>query len=78
MKREDSFDSLVADHSPDSKSLVDPSALAGNHRAGEYLRADFIAFLDGAVDIYYIAYLKVRYIFLQALAFNSIQNFCFH
>ena len=63
MKREDPFDSLVTNHSPYGERLVDTAALAGNYRTGKYLGADFITFLDPAMDVYYITYLEMRYMF---------------
>jgi hypothetical protein len=60
MKREDSFHALVIDDSADREIFVNAPAFAGNHRAGKYLRAFFIAFPDPAVNIHYITYLEVR------------------
>ena len=78
MEWEDSFDSLVVDNPPNCEILVNATALAGDYGAGKYLCTLFVAFSDTAVDIYNIAYFKVRYIFLQTFAFNRIQYFCFH
>ncbi len=78
MKRKDSFDALIINNPPDCEGFVNAAALAGDYGAGKYLRALFVAFFDAAVDIYNIAYFKVRYVFLQTFAFNRIQYFCFH
>ena len=78
MKREDSFDSLVADHASDHEGFVNTAALAGDYRSGKYLRAFLVTFFYTAVDVYNIAYFEVRYFFLQTFAFNRIQYFCFH
>lgn len=78
MKREDSFDTLVTDHSPDCEGFVNAAALAGDNCSGKYLGALFVALFYAAVDIYNIAYFEVRYFFLQTFAFNRIQYYCFH
>jgi len=60
MNRENALDALVIDNSPDRKSFVNAPAPAGNYRAGKYLFADFVAFLDKTMDINKIAYFEVR------------------
>ncbi len=78
MKREDTLDALVGDDSADSEGFVDASASAGDYRAGKYLDAFFIAFPDSAAHIYGIAYFKMRYIFLQSFALDSVEYLGFH
>jgi hypothetical protein len=72
MEREDSFDALVTDDSPDSEGLVNAPAFTGDYRAGKYLRTLFIALFDTTVNIDYITYLEVRYFVLEIFAFNSV------
>jgi hypothetical protein len=78
VKGEDSLDALIAYDSADGEGFVDTSASACDYDAGEYLQTLFVAFPDSAVDVHGIAYFEVRYIFLKAFAFNSIQHLCFH
>ena len=42
MQREDSFDALVTDHSPNGEVFVNAPSFAGNDRAGKYLRSLFL------------------------------------
>ena len=72
VQREDSFDSLVANHSPDREVFINAPAFAGNDRAGKYLCSLFLALFDTAVNLYNIAYLEVRDLTLKTLAFNGI------
>lgn len=69
---------LVIDDTPYREVLVNTTAFAGNHRAGKYLCAGFIAFLNAAMYVNDIAYFEMGNLFLQAFALNSIQHFCFH
>ena len=78
MKREDSFDTLIAYHTPNHEGFVNAASLAGDNGPGKYLSALFFALFYTAVDINNIAYFEVRYFFLQTFAFNRIQYFCFH
>jgi len=72
MQREDSFDPLVADHSPDREVFINTPAFTGNDRAGKYLRSLFIALFDTAVNLDDITYLKVRDLVLKTIAFNGV------
>jgi hypothetical protein len=72
MQREDSFDALVSDDSPDGEGFVNAPAFAGNDRAGEYLRSLFVAFFNSAVNLYDIAYLEVRDLAFKTLIFNGV------
>ena len=72
VQREDSFDSLVTDHSPDREVFVNPTAFAGYHRAGKYLRSLFVALFDPAVNLYDIAYLEMRDLALKTFALNGV------
>ena len=78
MKREDSLDALVAHDSSDGKGLVNSATSACDDYAGEYLNALLVAFLDFAAHVNRIAYFEMRYFFLKAFAFNSVQQLCFH
>ena len=73
MQRENPLDPLVINYTSYRESLVYPPAFSADYRAGKYLRPGFIAFLDPAVHVHRIAHLKVRDLFLQALALNGIQ-----
>ena len=72
MQWKNAFDALVVDDPPDCEGCVDASAFTCDDRAGEYLRADFIAFLYPAVDIDDIAHLEMGDFVLQTLAFNRV------
>ena len=72
MQREDSFDALVTDHSPDREVFINTPAFAGNDRAGKYLRSLFVALFDTAVNLDDITYLEVRDLVLETLAFNGV------
>jgi len=78
MKREDSLHTLVIYDSPHSEGFIDAATFAGDYYAGKYLNALFVAFYDSAPHIYRIAYFEMRYIFLEAFTFGSVQQFCFH
>jgi hypothetical protein len=78
MKREYSFDALATYDSPDGEHFIDSPAFTGNYRAAKYLYPLFIALFDIVMDIDPIAYLEVRYLFLQVPAFNGIHNLRFH
>jgi hypothetical protein len=60
MQREDSFDSLITDDSPNGEGLAHSAALAGYYRTGKDLKTCFVAFRDFTVHIDRITYLKVR------------------
>jgi hypothetical protein len=72
MQREDSFDALVTDHSPDCEGFVYTPAFAGDYRAGKYLSSLFVALFDTAVDLDDIAYLEVRDLALKTFALNGV------
>ena len=72
MQGEDSFDSLVTDHSPDGEVFINAPAFAGNDRAGKYLRSLFLALFNTAVNLDDITYLEVRGFVLKTLAFNGV------
>ena len=72
MQRKDSFDAFVIDDTPDGEVFVDAPAFACNDRAGEYLRSLFVALFNAAVNLYDIAYLKVRDIVFETLALNGV------
>ncbi len=72
MQREDSFDALVSDDSPDGEGFVNAPAFAGDDRAGKYLRPHFIALFDTAMNLDDITYLEMRDLALKTLAFNGI------
>jgi hypothetical protein len=72
MQREDSFDTLATDHSPDREVFVNAPAFAGDDRAGKYLRSLFVALFDPAVDLDDIAYLEVRDLALKTFALNGV------
>jgi len=72
MQREDSFDTLVTDHSPDREVFVNAPTFAGNDRAGKYLRSLFFALFNTAVNLDDITYLEVRGLVLETLAFNGV------
>ena len=78
MKWENAFDAFVIYDAPDSEILVDSPSLAAYHSSCKDLDAFLIAFLNPAVNIDYVTYLKMRYLFLEALALNGIQNCSFH
>lgn len=78
MKREDSFDTLIAYYTPNREGFVNAASFAGDNGSGKYLSSLFLAFFYTAVDIDNIAYFEVRYFFLQTFALNRIQYFCFH
>ena len=73
MEGEDSLDALVGDDSADGERFVDSAAPAGDDGAGEYLGADFVAFLYSAAHFDGVADFEVGCVFLKAFAFNSIQ-----
>ena len=72
MQREDSFDSLVTDDSPDREGFVNAPAFAGDYRAGKYLRSLFVALFDPAVNLDDITYLEVRDLALKTFALNGV------
>ena len=72
MQREDSFDSLVTDHSPDGEVFVNTPAFAGNDRTGKYLRSLFVALFDTAMNLDDITYLEMRDLVLKAFALNGV------
>ncbi len=72
MQREDSFDALVTDHSPNGEVFVNAPAFAGNDRAGKYLRSLFFALFNTAVNLDDIAYLEVRDFVLETFALNGV------
>ncbi len=72
MQREDSFDSLVTDNSPDGEVFVNAPAFAGDDRAGKYLRSLFVALFDTAMDLYDITYLEVGDLVLKTFALNGV------
>ena len=78
VKRKDSLDTLVTDHSADCKGLVNSAPFSCDHSAIESLCADLIAFFDPTADIDNIPYLEVRDIVLQALILNGIQYVSLH
>jgi hypothetical protein len=78
MNREDSFDALIGYDTPDGEGFVDSATFAGDDSAGEYLDALLVAFLDFTADVDRVAYFEMRYILLEAFAFNSIKQLCFH
>lgn len=78
IKRKDSLDALIAGKPPHGEHFVDSSAFAGDDRAGEYLDSFLIAFLDFAVHVNYVTYLKIGHIFFQAFDFYRIKQLCFH
>jgi hypothetical protein len=78
MKREDALDAFVIHDSPNREGLVHAAPLACDYRAGEDLSTFFVSFFDSAAHINHIAYLKMRYIFPETFALNSIQHLVFH
>ena len=78
MEWEDSLDALIGNDAADGEGFADAAAPAGDNGAGEYLNALLVAFLDFAAHVNRIAYFEMRYFFLKAFAFNSIQQLCFH
>jgi len=72
VQREDSLDTLISDNTPNCKSLVYPAAFARNHRARKDLSADLVAFLNLAMYIDRIAYLKIGHLLLKTFAFYRI------
>ncbi len=78
MQREDPLDAFVADHAAYGKSLVDAAALASYDGAAEYLRSHLFTLLDAAAHVDGIANFEVRNLFLEALAFNSVQQLGLH
>ena len=78
MKREDSFDALVAHDSSDGKGFVNSAASACDYGPGEYLNTFLVAFFNAAAYIYSITYFETWYVFFKASAFNSIKQLCFH
>lgn len=78
MKRKDSFDAFVADHSAHCEGLIDSPPLSRYDGAVESLGADLIALFDSAADIDNIAYLEVRDVVLEALILNGIEYFSLH
>jgi hypothetical protein len=78
VKREDSLNALVGYDSADCEGFANSAALARYYGAGEYLRALLVAFFDFTAYVDRVAYFEMRYIFLKAFAFNSIEQLCFH
>ena len=72
MQREDSFDALVTDYSPNGEVFINASTFASNDRAGKYLRSHFVALFNAAVNLDDITYLEVRDLVLETLAFNGV------
>ena len=60
MKREDSLDAFVPDHSAYGEGFVDSAAATRDNGAVKDLGTDLIALFDSAADIDNIADLKVR------------------
>jgi len=78
MQRENAFHALIADYATDRKGLVDAATFATYYRTGKNLNSFLVAFLDFATDIDKVAYFKMRHLFFQVFAFDSIEQFCFH
>ena len=74
MQGEDSLDALIVDDSSDGEGFVNSTASSGDYSAGEYLYTLFVAFLDAATDIYGIAYFEMRYLLLETLVFNGVEQ----
>lgn len=72
MQREDSFDALVTDDSPDGEGFVNAPSFAGDYRAGKYLRSLFIALCNPAVNLDDITYLEMRDVALKTFALNGV------
>ncbi len=78
MKGEDALDAFVIHDSPNREGLVHAAPLACDYRAGEDLSTLLVAFFDSTAHIDHIAYFKMRHIFPEAFALNSVQYLVFH
>jgi hypothetical protein len=78
IQREGTLDSFVVDNSADGEHLVYPPAFSSDDCAGEDLNTLLVALDDSAMNVDRIAYLEMRDIVPEALAFDRIQQFSFH
>ena len=78
MKRKDSLNALITDHSADGEGFVDSAAFSCDNGAVERLSTDLVALFNSAAHINNIPYLEVRNVILQALILNGIQYFSLH
>ena len=78
MKREDALDAFVIHDSPNREGLVHAAPLACDYRAGEDLSTLLITLFYPRAHINHIAYFKMRYIFPETFALNSVQHPIFH
>jgi hypothetical protein len=72
MQREDSFDALITDHSPDGEGFINAPAFAGDYCAGKDLCSLFIALFDTTVYLDDITYLEMRDVALKTFALNGV------
>ena len=73
VQREYPFDAFARDDSADCERGIDAPAFAGDDRTRKYTDTFFVAFLDSAMNVNYIADFKMRNILLQAFAFDQIE-----
>jgi len=78
MKREYALDALITYDSPNREGLAHAATPACDYRAAENLCALLIALFYFRVHIDHITHLKMRYIFPEAFALNSVQQLVFH
>jgi hypothetical protein len=78
MKREDALDTLVIYDSPNREGLIHAAPLSCDYCAGEDLGTLPVAFFYSRTHINHIAYFKMRYIFPETFALNSIKHPVFH
>ena len=73
VQREYPFDAFARDDSADGERRIDAPAFSGDDRTRENTDTFFVAFLDSAMNVNYVADFKMRNILLQAFAFNQIE-----
>ena len=78
MKREDALDPFVIYDSPNREGLVHAASLSRDYHAGEDLGTILVALFDSTAHIDHIAYFKMRHIFPETFALNSVQHPVFH
>jgi hypothetical protein len=78
MDGEYAFDAFACDNPADREGRIDAPAFAGDYRSGKYAYPLLVSFLYPAGNVHCVPDFKVRYILLQALAFDLVQQHCLH
>ena len=74
VEREYALDPFVIYDSPNREGLVHAASFSCDYRAGEDLGTLLVALFYSRAHIDHIAYFKMRYIFPETFALNSVQH----